>query len=137
MEKSLTRPQPLSHLICRTGWGFLASAACAYFAYASYVDLRDGNFIWGQHSWNIVTWAVWTILIGALITEVRCHRERILFTILLLVSVLGLAFSLWERATFPALRGARIASLALWLLATAAALFVTFAPERRKALQDP
>ncbi len=122
MEEPVARRQRPAHLICRSVWAVVATLACAYFAYLSYISVRDGDFFWQHQLWNSLTWAVWTALAAGLLSETRCWRERILFALLVLVFVLGLVFSLWDSAPFDTVREARIATTALWTLATVVGL---------------
>lgn len=131
MEEPVTRRERPAHLICRSVWAVIATLGCAYFAYVSYTSLRDGDFLWQHQLWNSLTWAVWTALAAGLTTETRCWRERVLFSLLVLVFVLGLVFSLWVSAPFATVREARIATTALWTLATVVSLVATFAPVSR------
>ena len=112
-----------AHLIC--GKPVLGSAAfllCAYFAYASFADLRDGDFYWQNGWWIALTWAVWLVFSAGLLSETRCWRERVLFGSVLTVLTIGLILCLWSSATPAAARRAREASLGLWSLAALAAL---------------
>ena len=133
MEEPVTRRERPPHLICRSVWAAIATLGCAYFAYLSYASLRDGDFLWQHQLWNSLTWAVWTALAAGLVTETRCWRERILFTLLVLVFALGLVFSLWVSAPFATVREARIATTVLWILATVVGLVTTFGPVSRSS----
>jgi hypothetical protein len=131
VEEPVTRRERPAHLICRSAWAVIATLGCAYFAHLSYTNLRDDDVLWQHQLWNSLTWAVWTALATGLATETRCWRERILFTLLVLVFVLGLVFSLWVSAPFATVRDARIATTALWTLATVISLVATVAPVNR------
>jgi FtsH-binding integral membrane protein len=131
VEESIARRERPAHLICRSGWAVIATAACGYCAYISYVSVRNDDFLWQHQLWNIVTWAVWTALATGLITETRCRRERVLFALLLWVFVIGLVFSLWAGAPFATVRGARIMATALWGLAAFISLVAIFSPAKR------
>jgi len=123
-------------LICRSFWAVLATLACAYFGYLSYTSLRDGDFYWQHEWWDSLTWAVWTALAAGLVTETRCWRERILFTALFLIFVIGLVFSLWTSAPFDTVRTARIAATTLWSLAALVAVLAIFAPANSKSVEQ-
>ena len=105
--------------------GFLA---CAYFAYSSYVDLRDGDFYWQNGWWVALTWAVWLVFTAGLLSEVRCWREGLLFGSALGAFIIGLVFSAWTSAHPSAARAAREASLALWSLGALASLTTLLRP---------
>ena len=136
MEESVARRMRPPHLICRSGWAVIATVACGYFAYASYAALRDGDFFWQHQLWSSLTWAVWTALAGGLVTETRCWRERLLFTVLVLIFVVGLLFSLWASAPHATVKTARIVATALWALAAAVGLVTIFAPAGRVSTES-
>jgi hypothetical protein len=131
VEEPVTRRERPAHLICHSVWAVIATLGCAYFAYLSYASLRDDDFLWQHALWNSLTWAVWTALAAGLATETRCWRERILFSLLVLVFVLGLVFSLWVSAPFAMVREARFATTVLWSVATVVSLVATVAPVSR------
>jgi len=135
VEKPVARRERPRHLICRSAWAVIATLACGYFAYASYVGLRNGDFVWQHQWWNSLTWAVWTALAAGLVTETHCWRERILFTLLALVFVLGLVFSLWTSAPDATVKTARIVATILWALAAIVGLATIFAPAERASAE--
>jgi hypothetical protein len=113
--------------MCGTAlWGFAGAAASAYFSYLSYSHLSSGDYSWGHEWWTVLTYAVWVVLIGGLLTETLCWRERIFFGIALLTFLLGFAFAAWSSAPEHAVRQLRIASTVLWALAAVASLTTTF-----------
>ncbi len=107
-------------------WGIAGAAVAAFFAYLSYSHLRSGDFSWGHTWWTVLTYAVWVTVIGGLLTETRCWRERIFFGLMLLIVLLGLAFSAWSRAPEHAVHQLRVASTVLWAVAALASLTTTF-----------
>jgi len=117
-------PRPRSpHLICGSGFkGVAVTAACAWFAYRSYVILRDQDFLWAHELWVVATWAVWSLLFAGLFLETRCRRERILIFLLLTNCVLGLIASASTSLAFVTARQMRELSLALWLMAALVSL---------------
>jgi hypothetical protein len=130
VEEPVARPRR-AHLICGTLLLSLAGfAICAYFAHASYVELRDGDFYWQSGWWTVLTWAVWLVLAAGLVSETRCWREGLFFGSLLAVFVIGLVFSAWSSAQSDIARHAREASLALWSLAALASLATIPSPAR-------
>ena len=108
MEEPVTRRKRPAHLVCRSAWAVVATVACGYFANVSYAGLQEGDFFWQHQSWSSLTWAVWTALAGGLVTETRCWRERILFSLLLLVFVIGLVMSLRTSAPDATVKTARL-----------------------------
>ena len=121
-ETRLRRKKP-AHLMCGTPfWGIAAAVACAYFAYSTYSQLREGEF-YSQHGWwTLVTWSVWVLLLAGLASETRCWRERIFVGLLLINFLLGFVLAAWSAAPASAVRDGREISLALWVLAVPASL---------------
>lgn len=112
-----------AHLMCRRPWwGLGGFALCTYFAYTTFAGLRDGEFYWDSGWWIVLTWAVWVVFAAGLLTETRCWREGIFFSLLLLVLLVGVVFSAWTSARPAAIRESREASLALWSLTAFASL---------------
>ncbi len=89
----------------------------AYFAYLSYSHITSGDYSLPHTWWTVLTYAVWIVLIGGLLTETHCGRERIFFGIVLVTFLLGFGFSAWSGAPEGAVRHFRIAATALWALA--------------------
>jgi hypothetical protein len=117
------------HLMCGTAlWGFAGAAVSAYFSYLSYSHLSNGDYSWPHSWWTVLTYAVWVALIGGLLTETRCWRERVFFGLVLLTFLLGLVFSAWSLASLHAVQELRMASTVLWALAALASLGTVFAP---------
>ncbi len=118
--------------MCGTAfWGIAGAAASVYFSYLSYSHLRSQDYFWVHDWWTVLTYAIWMVLIGGLLTETRCWRERIFFGLALLNFVLGFAVSAWSSAPEQAVRQLRIASTVLWALAAVASLTTTFGSKAR------
>jgi hypothetical protein len=123
--KSRDKPPPkkAAHLMCDTPfWGIAAAAACAYFAYSAYAQLRADDFDWQHGWWTLITWIIWVLLIAGLFFETRCWRERTFFGLLLLNFLLGFTLAAWSSAPPAMVRDARTISLVLWALAVLASL---------------
>ncbi len=113
--------------MCGTAlWGMAGALVSAYFSYLSYSHLTNADYSWVHDWWTVLTYAIWVVLIGGLITETRCSRERIFFSLMLLTFLLGFVFSAWSSAPEHAVRQLRIASTVLWALAAVASLTTTF-----------
>jgi hypothetical protein len=112
-------------------WGIAGAAAAAYFAYLSYGHLSGGDYSWAHNWWTVLTYAVWTVVIGGLLTETLCWRERIFFGLMLLIVLFSLVFSAWSNATEHAVRELRLASTAVWALAAFASLTTVFASRNK------
>lgn len=102
--------------------GIAATAACAYFAYSAFSELREGDFYWQHGWWTLITWMVWILLIAGLLSETRCWRERIFFGLLLLNFLLGFVLAAWSTASTLMIRQGRQISLVLWILSGLASL---------------
>src|SRR5262249_29829657 len=128
MEESLeARDKPprkeAAHLMCGTPfWGIAAAAACAYFAYSAYTQLRTDDFYWQHGWWTLITWIIWILLIAGLLFETRCWRERTFFGLLLLNFLVGFTFAAGSSASPAMVRYARKISLVLWTLSVLASL---------------
>jgi hypothetical protein len=103
-------------------WGVVAAVVCAYLAYQEYSQVREGDFFWQHEWWTILTWAVWLVLIGGLLTETQCGRERMFFGLVLINFALGFIFATWTSAPASTVRYAREAAVGLWTLAAIASL---------------
>lgn len=126
-EVTTSAREKSSHLMCGAPlWGIAAAAASAYFAYLSYSHLASGDFSLLHTWWTVLTYAVWVTVIGGLLTETLCLRERIFFSLILLIFLLGLVFSAWSRAPEHAVHQFRIAATAVWALAALASLTTAF-----------
>ena len=120
-----------AHLMCGTAlWGFAGGVASVYFSYLSYAHLSSGDYSWVHNWWTVLTYAVWVVLIGGLLTETLCWRERIFFGLVMLIFLLGFVFSAWSSAPEHAVRQLRIASTVLWALAAVASLTTTFGSKK-------
>ena len=75
-------------------------------------------------------------MIGGLLTETLCRRERIFFSLMLLICLLDLAFSAWSSAPEHAVRQLRIAATALWALAALASLTTAFGSRNKAAAAE-
>ena len=125
-------PKKSSHLMCGIPlWGISGAAASAYFSYLSYAHLSSGDYSFVHNWWTVLTYAVWTVVIGGLLTETACRRERIFFSLMLIIVMLGLVFSAWSNAPEHAVRQLRLASTALWALAALASLTTAFGSRNR------
>jgi len=128
VEESLkSRDKPprkkAAHLMCGTPfWGVAAAAACAYFAYSAYAQLRADDFDWQHGWWTLATWIIWVLLIAGLFFETRCWRERTFFGVLFLNFLLGFTVAAWSSASPAMVRDAREISLVLWTLSALASL---------------
>ncbi len=87
---------------------------CIYLAWLAYARLSSGQYAWPEDVWSVLAYSVWVIFLVILMTETRCFRERLLFTVLIANFVIGIGM-----AAVPGLQPARAQvarpiSLALW-----------------------
>jgi hypothetical protein len=134
VEGGLATSQPQRpkspHLMCRTRfWGISAAVACCYFAYTGYAQLRDGDYSWHHEWWTVLTWAVWVLLFAGVLTETRCWREHIFFSLVLINFVIGLTFAWWSSAPFEKILIARRLSIGLWIVSAIASLGTVISPQ--------
>jgi hypothetical protein len=137
VETQITSKSPRirsAHLMCgQPIWGIAGVLSCSYLAYLSWARVRREEFDWPHDSWSIVTYAVWILLMGGLLSETRCWRERIFFALVLTNFVLGFVLAIWSTTPNNAVREVRIISAALWALAAAVSLIVTFSSGSSRA----
>jgi hypothetical protein len=123
------KPQRIkpAHLMCgQPIWGIAGVLSCSYLAYLSWSHVHREEFDWPHDGWSILTYAIWVLLMGGLLSETRCWRERIFFGLVLTNFALGFALAIWSAAPNNAVRDVRITSAVLWALAAAISLVVTF-----------
>ena len=117
--------------MCGTAlWGLAGALVSAYFSYLSYSHIADGDYSWPHTWWTVLTYVVWIVLIAALLTETRCWRERILFSLVLITFLLGCGLSAWGGAPVTVVRELRMISTALWALAALASLTTISGPRK-------
>jgi len=116
-----TKPDPWylsGHLMCRTAlWGIAGFVGCSYFAWISFSHITRGEYDWPHHAWTVATYVVWILLLGGLMLDTHCLRERLFFAVLVVNFVVGCALTLWRIAPVADVRAARIATGTLWTLA--------------------
>jgi hypothetical protein len=105
------------HLLCGSKfWSLSSSLGCVYLAWLTYARISSHQYEWPSDVWSILAYGVWVAFLLVLMTETRCFRERLLFTVL----IANFALALWMAAA-PNLQPttaqiARQISLALWIL---------------------
>jgi len=104
------------HLLCGSRfWPLSAALGCLYLAWLSYAHLASHQVAWPADVWSILAYSVWILFLLFLVSETRCLRERLLFTIFIANFALGLGMAA-ALATLQAAAVARQVSLALWIL---------------------
>jgi hypothetical protein len=108
-------------------WGITGLASCSYFAYLSYTHVRHAEFDW-PHDWgSILAYAVWVLLMAALMSETSCWLERVFFALVLANFALGFVLAVWTNAPFQRVRDLRSLSVGTWAVAALASLIIVFA----------
>ena len=122
------------HLMCGTPvWGLVGAAVSAYFSYRSYWHIANGSYSWPHTGWTITTYAIWVVVIGGLLSDTRCWRERIFFGSVLMNFLFGFGLSAWSQASDNAIHEFRIVSTVLWALAALASLTTISGPRKSTA----
>jgi hypothetical protein len=104
------------HLLCGSRfWPLSAALGCLYLAWLSYAHLTSHQVAWPADVWSILAYSVWILFLLFLVSETRCLRERLLFTIFIANFALGVGMAA-ALATPQAAAVARQVSLALWIL---------------------
>jgi hypothetical protein len=111
------------HLMCRTSlWGAAGFIGCVYFAWVSFGHITRNEFDWPHDVWTAATYVVWIVLLGTLTIDTQCLRERVFFGTLLINFFVGLGLTLWKGIPTADVRGARLATGALWTLGAVVSL---------------
>jgi hypothetical protein len=110
--------QRSAHLMCRTAlWGIAGFLGCGYFAWISFSYIARAQYDWPHDTWTAATYVVWILLLGGLMLDTRCLRERLFFGVLVANFVVGCALTVWRTIPAADVRAARIGTGALWTLA--------------------
>jgi hypothetical protein len=112
-----------SHLMCRTPlWGVAGFLGCAYFAWLSFNHVIREEYIWPHDAWTAATYIVWILLLVGVAFDTRCLRERMFFGVLVVNFAVGCGLTLWYNIPSADVRGARIGTGALWVVAALTSL---------------
>jgi hypothetical protein len=119
-------------------WGIAGFFACAYLARLSLARVQRGNVDWASDGWSIVTYGVWVLLMAGLLSETRCLRERVFFTLVLANFAMGFGLGIWGHLPEGLAVKALLLAVVLWVLAALASAVVAFssgtaAPTKRNA----
>ncbi len=116
------------HLLCGSRfWPLSAALGCLYLAWLAYSHLASHQVAWPADVWSILAYAVWVLFLLVMISETRCFRERLLFTIFIANFALGLGMAS-APATQTAAATARQVSLALWILGAIYSIYFIVRP---------
>jgi hypothetical protein len=107
-----------AHLMCRTAlWGIAGFLGCGYFAWISFSHIMRAEYDWPHDAWTVATYVVWVLLLGGLMLDTRCLRERLFFGVLVVNFIVGCGLTVWRNVAMESVRTARIGTGALWALA--------------------
>ena len=107
-----------AHLMCRIAlWGIAGFVGCGYFAWISFSHIVRAEYDWPHDAWTVATYVVWILLLGGLMLDTRCLRERLFFGVLVFNFLVGCALTVWRTVPAESVRMARIGTGALWALA--------------------
>jgi len=112
------RPYASGHLMCRTSlWGLAGFLGCAYFAWISFSRVAHGDYAWPHDAWTAATYVVWIVLLGIMLVDAHCLRERFFFGVLVINFLIGFGLTVWSSIPIEDVRKARLGTGALWALA--------------------
>lgn len=116
-----------AHLMCGSKlWAIVAFVSCAYFARIAFGRLSAGSLVWSHDNVDIATHLVWVIFLVGLLTETRCWKEWVFFTLVLINFGLASVMGIWSTAPFTAVHKTRQVSAGLWTLAAVVSLVLIF-----------
>jgi hypothetical protein len=116
-----------AHLMCGSKlWTIVAFLSCAYFSRIAFGRLSAGSLAWSHDNVDIATHLVWVVFLIGLLTETRCWKERVFFTLVLINFALASVMGAWSSAPFTAVVKSRQLSAGLWVLAAAVSLLLIF-----------
>jgi hypothetical protein len=123
-----------AHLMCGSKtWTIVAFLSCAYFAKVAIGRLAAGGLPWSHDTVDIVTHMVWMIFLVGLLTETRCWKEWVFFSLVLLNFAMASVSGLWKSAPANVVVRSRELSAAIWGLAALLSLVLVFMPGERAA----
>lgn len=125
-EKSRSKP---AHLMCGSKtWTIVAFLSCAYFTKIAVSRLSSGNLGWSHDNVDIATHLVWVIFLVGLLTETRCWKELVFFSLVLLNFAMASVMGVWKAAPDNLVLESREVSAAIWGLAALVSLVLIFMP---------
>ena len=135
MEGQVTAPKRRAkspHLMCgsRT-WTIVAFVSCAYFTKIALGRVSAGTMGWSHDVVDIITHLVWVTFLVGLLTETRCWKERVFFSLVLLNFCMASIMGLWSAAPEAVVTRSRQLSAGIWGLAALVSLLLIFMPRQR------
>jgi hypothetical protein len=116
-----------THLMCGSKlWTVVAFLSCAYFAKIAWGRLSAGTIDWSHDNVDIATHLVWVVFLVGLITETRCWKEWIFFSLVLINFALAAVMGVWSSASVATVTKTREFSAAMWGLAALVSFLLIF-----------
>lgn len=116
-----------AHLMCGSKlWTVVAFLSCAYFTKIAWGRLSSGTIDWSHDNVDIATHLVWVVFLVGLITETRCWKEWIFFSLLLINFGLASVMGVWSSASVATVTKTREFSAAIWGLAALVSFLLIF-----------
>jgi hypothetical protein len=126
-----------AHLMCGSKtWTIVAFLSCAYFARVAIARLAAGGLPWSHDTVDIATHIVWMVFLVGLLTETRCWKEWVFFSLVLLNFGIASVLGIWNSAPASVLIRSRELSAATWGLAALLSLVLIFMPGERRASEE-
>jgi hypothetical protein len=127
-----------AHLMCGSKtWTIVAFVSCAYFAKVAMGRLAAGGLPWSHDTVDIATHMVWMIFLVGLLTETRCWKEWVFFSLVLLNFAMASVLGLWKSAPTNVVIRSRELSAAIWGLAALLSLTLIFMPGASEKTGNP
>jgi hypothetical protein len=121
-----------AHLMCGSKlWTIVAFLSCAYFTKIALGRLSFGTIAWSHDNVDIATHLVWVVFLVGLITETRCWKEWIFFSLVLINFALASVMGVWSSASIATVTKTREFSAAMWGLAALVSFVLIFMKKNR------
>jgi hypothetical protein len=121
-----------AHLICGSKLWTIVSFACS--AYFAKIGISRMQYAWSRDPWDIATHLVWVLFMAGLITETRCWKERLFFSLVLANFALAFGMGLLAEPAHSIVTSTRTISAALWSSAALLSLVLMFSRPRQATL---
>lgn len=116
-----------AHLMCGSKtWTIVAFISCAYFTKIAVTRLSSGALGWSHETVDIATHLIWVIFLVGLLTETRCWKEVVFFSLVFINFAMAFVMGLWKTAPDNMVIKSRELSAGLWALAALVSLLLIF-----------
>jgi hypothetical protein len=121
-----------AHLMCGSKlWTVVAFLSCAYFTKIAMGRLSLGPIAWSHDNVDIATHLVWVVFLVGLLSETRCWKEWIFFSLVLINFGLASVMGAWSSAPVTTVMKSRELSAAVWGLAAVISFLLIFTRKSR------